>query len=231
MSEREDEKLATEGAGNMRADARRNREQIIAAARDVFVEQGVDAPLDEIARRAGVGIATLYRRFPDRNALVREVMLDNMARAMTALDRALEEHPAAWDALVAFMHDAVSERVTLLVPALESNIREEHRNQSEVWARRQEVFERAGELVLAAQREGRLRDDIGVGDIGIWLVKVCRPVPMLSAEVNDLAARRQLEVLIDGLRATPTDHGPELSGTPLSDELTTSLEDRTNAPR
>jgi formylglycine-generating enzyme required for sulfatase activity len=51
----------------LRADARRNREQLLVAARDVFVEQGVDAPLDDVARRAGVGIATLYRRFPDRN--------------------------------------------------------------------------------------------------------------------------------------------------------------------
>lgn len=223
MFRREGGKLATEGAGSMRADARRNREQILAAARDVFVEQGVDAPLDEIARRAGVGIATLYRRFSDRQVLVREVMLDNMARAMAALDRATEEHPDAWDALVAFMHHAVSERVTVLVPALESNIREEYRNKGEVWARRQEVFERVGQLVLVAKQEGRLREDIGAGDIGIWLVKVCRPVPMLSAEVNELATRRQLEVLVDGLRATPTGDASGLSGVPLSDELTASL--------
>ena len=52
--------------GVLRADARRNRRQVLAAAAQVFVEQGADAPLDDIARRAGVGIATLYRRFPDR---------------------------------------------------------------------------------------------------------------------------------------------------------------------
>jgi AcrR family transcriptional regulator len=63
----------SESPRRLRADARRNREHVLAAARDVFVEQGAEAPLDEIARRAGVGIATLYRRFPDRNALIRLV--------------------------------------------------------------------------------------------------------------------------------------------------------------
>src|ERR687885_1855835 len=67
---------SSESGRRLRADARRNREHVLAAARDVFVEHGPAAPLDEIARRAGVGIATLYRRFPDRNALIRAVVID-----------------------------------------------------------------------------------------------------------------------------------------------------------
>src|SRR4030088_479087 len=64
----------------LRADAARNRAHVLAAARDVFVEHGADAPLDEVARRAGVGIATLYRRFPDRGFLMRTVGLDTLER-------------------------------------------------------------------------------------------------------------------------------------------------------
>jgi AcrR family transcriptional regulator len=65
---------ATGSTTRLRADAHRNREQIFAAAREAFPEQDVHAPLEEIACRAGVGIATLYRRFPDRRALVRQVV-------------------------------------------------------------------------------------------------------------------------------------------------------------
>src|SRR5437899_10452686 len=77
----------------LRADARRNREQLMAAARDVFVELGPDAPLDEIARRAAVGIATLYRRFPDRESLMRAVILDVLVRVGHEARTAETEEP------------------------------------------------------------------------------------------------------------------------------------------
>ena len=85
------------GRRGLRADARRNREHVLAAAREVFVEQGADAPLDEIARRAGVGIATLYRRFPDRAALLRAVALDvRLAhRHLELMLAGLEAQPAS----------------------------------------------------------------------------------------------------------------------------------------
>src|SRR5919199_1988766 len=88
----------------LRADARRNRAQVLAAARDVFVEQGPDAPLDEVARRAGVGIATLYRRFPDRAALQRAVALDVLAQAADAARQAEAEEADAVCALGRYMH-------------------------------------------------------------------------------------------------------------------------------
>lgn len=199
MSNQGSEESVAEGATRLRADARRNREQLITAARDVFVEQGVDAPLDEIARRAGVGIATLYRRFPDRQALIQQVMLDNLERTSAALDRATGEHPDAWDALQAYLHNMVEERVTVLVPVLAANIHEVFRSKGEVWARREEIFERFERLVQTAQRDGRLRSDIGADDLTVWMVKLCRPVPVLTTEQNELATRRQLDVLIDGI--------------------------------
>src|SRR3954451_19560543 len=73
----------------LRADAARNREAIVEAARAVFADQGLDAPLDEIAKRAGTGNATLYRRFPTRSDLVSAVFADQMAAHVEAVDAAL----------------------------------------------------------------------------------------------------------------------------------------------
>src|SRR5207249_7909435 len=87
----------------LRADARQNRERILAAARDVFVELGAGAPLEEISRRAGTGIATLYRRFPDRLALMRAVVLDSLARTEEEARLAAEEEPDAFHALARYM--------------------------------------------------------------------------------------------------------------------------------
>src|SRR4051794_29077547 len=91
----------------LRADARRNRDQIIAAARVIFVEQGADVPMEEIARTAGVGVGTLYRRFPDRDALIRAVAVDNFDRVLIDAKAAAEEEPTAWAALVWLLHQSV----------------------------------------------------------------------------------------------------------------------------
>src|SRR5712691_799585 len=102
----------------LRADARRNLEHVLAAAREVFVEQGADAPLDEIARRAGVGIATLYRRFPDREALVRAVALDVLARTAHEARSAEAEEADPFDGLARYMHRALDLRISAVMPAL-----------------------------------------------------------------------------------------------------------------
>src|SRR3954471_503697 len=75
----------------LRADAARNREAIVKAARAVFAEQGLDAPLDEIAKRAGTGNATLYRRFPTRSDLVAAVFAERMAAQVEAVETALAD--------------------------------------------------------------------------------------------------------------------------------------------
>jgi AcrR family transcriptional regulator len=106
----------------MRADARRNLEQILRAARDVFVELGPDAPLEEIARRAGVGIATLYRRFPERRALMRAVALDVLSHVAEEARAALAEEPTPFQALARYMHRALDLRIGAVMPALVGHI-------------------------------------------------------------------------------------------------------------
>src|SRR5438874_302222 len=91
------ESASEEGGGHsvLRADARRNRQRILAAARSVFAEQGLDAPLAEVAGRAGVGIATLYRRFPTREDLIVASFEQKMDAYVNAVDEALQA-PDAW---------------------------------------------------------------------------------------------------------------------------------------
>jgi AcrR family transcriptional regulator len=87
----------------LRADAERNRAAIVAAARDVFAEHGLEAPLEEIAQRAGVGIATLYRRFPAREQLVAAALIDKVTQyAEAAADAAASSDP--WAGFVMYVH-------------------------------------------------------------------------------------------------------------------------------
>lgn len=198
----------------LRADARRNREQVIAAAREVFVEQGIDAPLDEVARRAGVGIATLYRRFPDRHALIQQVALDNLARMLEELDHAATQEPDAWGALVRFLHTVVTTRIGILIPLLVPRLRGDLHAGGEVQSRREQVIGRLQQLIDTAQRDERLRAGVGIGDVVVGIVKLSRPLPMLTAELNEVATGRQLELFIDSLRAPAADDS-SLRGTPL----------------
>ena len=119
------ERRAAQAGANehrLRTDARRNLDRLLAAARDAFAEQGPAAPLDEIARRAGVGIATLYRRFPDRQALARAVALDTWERVIEAASQSLAEEPDAFRALARYMHRALDLRVGAVMPVLTSQV-------------------------------------------------------------------------------------------------------------
>src|SRR3954462_13634423 len=106
------------GGRRLRADARRNHEQLLAAARDVVVELGAGAPLDEGAPGAGVGIGTLYRRFPSRPALLRAVVVDALQRTAEAAEAALAEESDGFSALVRYMHAVLDLRVSAVIPTV-----------------------------------------------------------------------------------------------------------------
>src|SRR5215217_6480208 len=99
----------------MRADARRNYEQLLAAAGELVAERGPQVPLDDVARRAGVGIATLYRRFPDREALLRALVLEALRRTREAAEEAAQGDDA-FEALATYLRDALALRVSAIMP-------------------------------------------------------------------------------------------------------------------
>lgn len=207
----------TESTSPLRADARRNRAQIIAAAREAFLEFGIHAPLEEIARRAGVGIATLYRRFPDRRTLIRQVALENMALVGAELDRATAAHPDAWEALAQLLRRLVELRLGAFMPMLASSLEEDMRGEGgELKTGRDRIVERMEQLVHAAQRQGELRAGIGPLDLLSGIIKLSRPLPVISAELNALLTARQLELFLGGLHATALDAVEPLRPQPLT---------------
>ncbi|MFG2128648.1 TetR/AcrR family transcriptional regulator [Streptomyces sp. NPDC048751] len=185
-------------ASRPRADALRNRERIVAAAREMFTELGPDVPLDDIARRAGVGNATVYRNFPDRDALVREVVCSVMDRTARAAEIALAENGDAFGALERFVHVAADERISALCPMLSSTFDDNH---PDLVAARDGVERIIHEVMGRARAAGQLRADVDVGDLFVAVAQLSRP-PAGTACLNaDRFVHRHLQLFLDGLRA------------------------------
>ncbi|EIF00867.1 TetR/AcrR family transcriptional regulator [Saccharomonospora glauca] len=198
----------------LRADARRNLGQILAAARTVFAETGPDVPMEEIARRAGVGVGTLYRRFPDREALVRAVARESLSDVAAEARRAVEESSSAWAALVRLLRHSRQLHVLAQLTLLSSRTREMLCDDAEARRSYREVLTTLREIVNAAQREGTLRDDVGAGDIAVVFSLLLKQTP--ATHTSDLPAlERAFGLMLDGLRART---GTPLPGRPITEE-------------
>nr|WP_206327950.1 TetR/AcrR family transcriptional regulator [Streptomyces sp. S3(2020)] len=176
----------------------RNRERIVTAAREMFTEYGPDVPLDEIARRAGVGNATVYRNFPDRDALVREVVCSVMDRTSEAAELALAESGDAFGALERFVHTSADERISALCPMVQSTFDQHH---PDLEASRERIEELIGRLMDRAKAAGQLRDDVDVGDLMIVVAQLSRPPAGTGCVSADRFVHRHLQLFLDGLRA------------------------------
>ncbi len=190
---------ATGTPATMRADARRNRQLLIAAALAAFTEHGADdASLDEIARRAGVGIGTLYRHFPSRQALLEAVYRDQVEDLCAgARDRAAAATPA--QALANWLRDLMAFAATKrnLTSSLMSGPDSKH---SEVAVSCSAMVREAADGLLAqAQRSGEIRPDVDATD----LLRLCHALALASELPSTDAGQpeRLLKVLLDGLRA------------------------------
>lgn len=185
-------------AARPRADALRNRERIVAAAREMFVEFGPDVPLDEIARRAGVGNATLYRHFPDRTELIHHVVVSVMSRTTDQAEAAIAEEADAFDALRRFVHAAADERIGALCPMLSGGFDRDH---PDLLAERERLEGAVDRLMVLARQAGRLRDDVAVGDLLVALSQLTRPLPGSACGNFDQFVHRHLQLFLDGLEA------------------------------
>jgi AcrR family transcriptional regulator len=185
----------------LRADARRNHARILEAARDLFVERGAGAPLEDIAERAGTGIGTLYRRFTDRDTLMHAVVLDALGRTAQAAEQALAEEPDAFAALRRYMHAALELRVSAVIPVLLERVDLES---GPGRAARETSARAVQQIIDAAHAAGCLPADVTFGDIAMMLVRLARPLPgPVPAGLNDRLAHRHLDLLIEGLRPHP----------------------------
>ena len=187
----------------LRADAERNRTALLAAAREVFGEHGLDASLDEIARRARVGNATLYRRFPSRRELIAEVFAGRMSEYVQLADRALSE-PDPWSAFVGYLTRLCEMQATDrgLSELLVTNTFDDDDRLTELRAAAQRG---ATELIRRAQADGALRSDFTRQDLSLLLMANSGVVRRSS---DPQAWRRQLSLLIDGLADGRRRHQP-----------------------
>jgi AcrR family transcriptional regulator len=183
----------------LRRDAVRNRELLFDAAADVFAEQGLDAHVDEIARVAGVGVGTLYRRFPTKDALIDALVRDLLTRMLEAGEDALAlANGTGLEVFLGFAAELQARRRGCL-PRL--------------WAgdpdMRVAICDLIASLVVDAQRHGRVREDLTAQDVIVALWGI-RGIIETTKDIAPDAWRRQLELQLLGFR--PSD-GPLLNPT------------------
>jgi AcrR family transcriptional regulator len=179
----------------VRADAKRNYDRIVDVARQVFREQGYDASLDEVAKRAGVGPGTLYRHFPNRDALLDAIMQSWVDRVDEAADKALTHEGSPRDLLLAWfeeyvrlisLHKGGPAKITSALDDPDSPIRTKC-----------QVLARASDRVV-----GRLREE-GALKEGVETLQLCRLIGGVAtvadqSELDEAAVRPLLEVVADG---------------------------------
>jgi AcrR family transcriptional regulator len=147
----------------LRADARRNYERLLTEARSAFAEHGTDASLEDVARRAGVGIGTLYRHFPNRNALLSAVFEDAVNDLLNR-SRELLNAPEPCTALVTWLRDIVTHAGEYR--GLSRALMSVSYDSSSALARCSGPIREAGDALLTrAQKAGAIRQDVAIGDL------------------------------------------------------------------
>ncbi|KIZ14420.1 TetR/AcrR family transcriptional regulator [Streptomyces natalensis] len=187
----------TAGARPMRADARRNYERLLTQARTAFTEHGTDTSLEDIARRAGVGIGTLYRHFPSRTALMGAVFQGEVD-ALLAYARELADAPQPCRALVDWLRAVITHASTYR--GLSRALMAASADDSSAMARCSVPMREAGEALLGrAQRAGAVRPDVAIGD----LLQLTNGIALAVEESPDDPglADRLLTLTLSGLSA------------------------------
>lgn len=181
-----------ETARPMRADAARNRARLLAVAYETFAAEGLAVPIDEIARRAGVGPGTIYRHFPTKEALFEAVIEDRVRSIVDKARMLLAADPGS--ALFEFLREMVRTAATdhgiadaLAGYGVDFN--------SAAPGAEAAFLEVLGELLAAAQRAGTIRADVGAAELKALLM-VCK----LTQDYGDGVADRVAGVIVDGLR-------------------------------
>ena len=183
----------------LRADVRRNREKIIEGARQVFARSGASAQMEDVARASGVGVGTVYRHFPTKEALMTELVRLNF---VLFIDRAQEGLADPGEPFEAFA-DVLRRNAELM--ADDAAVQQALMGAGpEVWAgteaERRQLGEISQELVQRAQAVGTMRADIDVQDIPMLMCGVCAT---MGNPERGYDWRRHLELAIDGLRSRP----------------------------
>lgn len=213
----------------LRVDAQRNLEHVLRAAREVFGELGYGAPMEDVARRARVGVGTVYRRFPSKDVLVRRIAEEETSRLTEQARAALGQEDEPWSALSRFLRTSVASGAGRLLPpqVLRVGVAEERglpeharlpqqRTQTtgelrlvpeqpvgaaEDDAGAAQLLDVVGQLVERARAAGELRPDVSVSDVLLVIATAAPSLP--DAAQQAAASARLLDILLEGLRSRP----------------------------
>jgi AcrR family transcriptional regulator len=181
----------------LRSDAERNRRRILEAADEVFAERGLDVSLDDIAAAAGVGVGTVYRRFPDKDALIDALFEDKIDGIVEIARQALEREDP-WESFETFVRTIA--RAQAQDRGLKEALHLAGRGRHRLAIGRQKIAPVATQIVRRAQEAGVLRKDLGVLDIPATFFTI----GLLSDRMRDVAPdywERLLTIFLDGVRA------------------------------
>ncbi|MCW3014377.1 MAG: transcriptional regulator, TetR family [Solirubrobacterales bacterium] len=184
----------------LRKDAERNRLRILEAAQEVFADRGLGASLDDIAHHAGVGVGTVYRRFPDKDALI-DALFEQRLEEFTAMALAALDNPDPWEGLTAFLEQAAGMQAS--DRGLKELLINSPHGRQRITSVRDRITPLVNEVVARAQESGALRADIGHQDlpmINMMLITIADA----ARDVQPDLWRRYLAIVLDGLRAQPT---------------------------
>ena len=190
--------MSTTAHRQLRADARRNHEKVLAAAAAAFAESGLEAQVEDIARRAGVGVGTVYRHFPTKEALVQALAEQHFGRLAGITEAALEEQGDPWEIFSATIWSAATAAAgdvawCEILGGRPSAVRAAARGQQRLAAAMTTLIDRA-------QRAGAMRDDATVDDVRTIM---CGFGHLAAAQRagGTMDWERYLEIALDGLRA------------------------------
>ena len=193
----------------LRRDAERNRQRILLAAAEVFTDRGLEATLDDVARHAGVGVGTVYRRFPDKEALV-EALFTSRIDALVTAARQARAAPDPWDAFVSYLEYTAATLAGDL--GLRQLLMFAAYGRDRVAYARQQMRPVVSDLVVRAQDAGALRKDFSATDFPVLVFMLASVAEYAGAVQTDLW-RRYLAMVVDALRpsregTTPLPAGP-----------------------
>jgi len=202
-----------------RAQARRNDEVILEAARAVFIENP-EAPIALVAERAGVGISALYRRYPSKEELLAKLCLDGLRTYVAVAEAAVADAGDAWESFVTFMRNAVEAGTSALTVKLAGTFTptQEH------WADSQRAFELNAQLMERIRSAGVVREDFEMSDVAV-IFEMLSSIK-LGDEVRSAELRqRYLQYFLDGIRNPPAREPLPALG-PTESELSARWEPR-----
>jgi AcrR family transcriptional regulator len=180
----------------LRADAERNRQRLLAAAKELFAERGLGVTLDEIARHAGVGTGTAYRRFPNKDALIEALMADRIGE-LGAIARECLEEPDPWIGLTGYFRRALD--LMAADRGLKQVIFSTGRGSERVAHARRAIAPVVTQLVHRAVEAGVVRSELSTTDVPIISIMLTTVVDF-ARDIDPELHKRYLAIVLDGLR-------------------------------